>query len=189
MLLVGCENGCSREDANREVTIPEGVEPMVPPAPELVAQNRLRLARMGAMRKRGMTAHDVAELISMLEVVVEVPPPEVKKLPEGYAHEMARDLLVELGEVAHPRLLSEIRKSGRFKGHALVILASQGRKEAIDEYLRLPNLNEDDVVMLQHYIPYRGPSSIEAIRRYYETNRGSLVFDSQLGVFVPRDNR
>ena len=182
--------GCNRrnEGASRAVTIPPGIRPETQPSSEDILENRKRLARMAQMTNRGLKKEDVHELIDMLTPVIPSPHPEVEPLNEGYSQDMALDLLVEVGEVAHPELLCMIISNDRRKRDALVILASQGYREAIDTYVELPGLDETDLGLLEYYVPAIRGKSTEDWRRKYLKLRGELVFDRYLGRFFPRNN-
>ena len=186
-LAVGCVcmtiavGGCEDEDTvgRGAVPIPAGLAPLSQPSEEDMAENRMCLERMAAMKKRGLRKEDVGELIEMLTPVIAVPPPEVEKLREGYSQLVARDLLEELGEDAYPGLLELIRADDERKGDALVVMASQGCKAAIDAYIEIPDLGPGDLPLLRFYVPVVKGDSPAEWRRNYLKIRGQLVFDRE----------
>jgi len=193
-LVVGCVcmtiavGGC--EDADTEcrgtIPIPPGLAPLSQPSEEDMAENRRRLERMAVMKKRELKKEDVCELIEMLTPVIAVPPAEVEKLREGYSQLTARDMLKEVGEDAYPELLKLIRTHDERKGDALVVMASQGCKAAIDAYVAIPDLGRGDVSLLRFYVPVVQGDSPAEWRRNYLKIRGQLVFDREVNEFRRR---
>lgn len=146
-----------------------------PPSKEAVEENRSRLARMEEMEKRGVRESDIPQLMRFLDPIVPFPPPEIKRLPEGYAQAKAADLLEGLGEAAHPQLLTAV-KEGHCRVAAFDILAGQGCKQVFDEAFSLPDAGELGSRMVL-YLPWRGPIDPPAMRAWYQANRHRLVFD------------
>jgi len=133
---------------------------------------------------------DIPLLISMLAPVVELPHYEATPLKEGYSHELAMQLLLDLREKAQPALLEVIKKGERNRREACDILARQGVMEAVDLELAADIKSDSrEYALLQAYLPYRGPADIVKMRQWYRVNKNNLIFDASVRMWKLRNDK
>jgi len=189
LTLIVCP-GCRRERPSCEVEeapkIPEPMDPAEPPSARDIEENRRLLAAIRALRQRELKESDVPWLIRMLDPVVHIPPPDVRRLPEGYAHAEAEEALRDLGPRAFPALIEAIRSNDKARDTAFSIMASQGQKAALDELFALPDAGGKGST-IGICLGWDGPIDIARMKAWYAKNRDRLVFDARLGTFRLRE--
>lgn len=159
--------------------IPLPIKNASPPTKAQIDDNRARLRRVAEIEDRQVRPPDIAELIGFLDPAIEVPPPEVERLPEGYAQEEAARVLRKMGNRAKGPLVNAI-KNAPTRTPAFIILAAQGFLEAFDTAFKLPDA--DNLAHLSVlYLPYHGPTDLPTMRSWYQRNREHLVRDANTG--------
>jgi len=154
---------------------PYGGTGSLPPGHKLQQENQRIIEKIKTIDPETASDEDIRFLIESLDPIMDPAPFDLERLPIGYSHLHAMDMLLHIGDKAHSLLFEALRETGP-QDPIFRILAVQGYLPAFD--YAMTTLDESDsglLDMLRYYLFTESkPMSPAALKKWYFSNRHRL---------------